>query len=157
MSKYNEAELEARQSQLDLYAGQLDAELADQDTRESTIQGRAGILTGASAVLGTLQIAVGSSGLIVGYLVLSFLAAILGLLVTAPTLRKGLKMDLVEPALLERTPREAEYRLAREKLWILNQREPWLTVRAAMVFLGYVLLIVGFALFLLANLQGQVP
>ena len=139
-SRLTEKQLKRLGPQLDILSAESDRWLASQDARAAAIESRAGLLTGAAAILGTVQATTQSTVWVYVLLSLSFLAAVCGLYVLKPRWQFNLDPALVIDAVLERTPRTAQFRVIREKKWIFKQRERSLTTRAVVVLIGYCLI-----------------
>ncbi|NUU05417.1 hypothetical protein [Leifsonia sp. C5G2] len=137
---YSEQELQPLTSQLDLVAAEADAALTNQDARAASVESRAGLLTGAAAILGSVQATTHSTIWVYVLLGLSFLAAACGLYVVKPRWQKILFPQKIMPAVLGWTPLVAKYRVASEKVYIFIEREPGLNRRAIVVSVGYAIL-----------------
>lgn len=137
---YTEAELAARAEQLSLYIATVDAEKAAQAARSASIDSRAGVLVGASAVVGALKIGEGLDATEWIVLSLAFAAAIIGLWVTRPRSTWGYTLPIVRDFVLDEgstTPLTAKFLMAEEKVWQVGEIEKKLVQRSAWVSVGY--------------------
>ncbi len=139
---YTEQELVAKEKQLDLLGSALDGELTLQATRSSAIDSRAGTLVAAAAILGTVQVTTENSfwWVLALKLVLSLLAALLGLLAVGPRNLWAFDSNLLEEVLFAESPKRALYLIIAEKRWQLDARETGVVRRNNIVKVGYVLI-----------------
>ncbi|MDL9980735.1 hypothetical protein [Microbacterium candidum] len=158
MATFTEAQLETASAQLDLLNTELDTALATQSSTSSAIDSRAGLLTGASAILGTVQVTATSSPWLSIALILTGLAIAVGLFVVWQRWDYALELPKVELMLLSRTPKEALYRLIQEKQWVLATRQGGVERRARWLFAGYVVLALSLVAWLvLSFIPGGIP
>lgn len=141
--KLSEKRLARLGSQLDALTTESNGWLASQDARAAAIESRAGLLTGAAAILGTVQATTQSTVWVYVLLSLSFVAAVCGLYVVKPRWQYNMDPEKEMEGVLERTPRKAQYRVIFEKKWIFQQRERSLSRRAVVVLVGYCLIAVS--------------
>jgi hypothetical protein len=126
---------------LTLVNAEVDRELASYVHRENAMQNRATVLIGAASVVGAIQLSEGFAPLNIINLVLSFVAAVLGVRVLFP--RKG---DAPDPrpmheAVLDGTPSdEALHRMIEVKIETLYEDEDSLSDRGKFARIGFIVL-----------------
>lgn len=126
---------------LGLVNAEVDRELASYVHRESAMQSRATILVGAASVVGAIQLSEGFAPLNAVNLLLSFVAAVFGVLVLFP--RKG---DAPNPRRMHTAvlggarSDEALHRMIEVKLDTLDEDETSLSHRGRFARIGLVLL-----------------
>lgn len=135
--EYSEDELQVRKDQLDLVMQVADSALTSQDSRDASVNSRAGLLTGAAAILASVQVTTTSSAWVYVLLVASLLAALCGLYVVRPRWDAILEPDVIREDTLERSPLQAKDSLIEDKLAMFKKRETGLATRAKVVLVGY--------------------
>jgi hypothetical protein len=133
-----------KRDELKLVNAEVDRELDDYTRREAAMQSRATILVGAASVVGALSLSDGFSWFTVVYLALSFVAAVLGLLVVFP--RKGDNFNprkLWDELYADMGEEEALHHTVRVKLENLEADDDSLRNRGKLARVGLIFLAVS--------------
>ena len=118
-----------------------DRELDDFTRRDSAMQSRATLLIGAASLIGALKIGAGFDWLVVVNLVLSFLAAVCGVVVLFPRSGEAPSPRRMRDAIYEdSSEEEALHHMIRVKLDALDKDEDSLVTRAVWTQVGFILL-----------------
>lgn len=128
-------------AELLLVNAEVDRELTSYVNRENAMQNRATVLVGAASVVGAIQLSDGFAPLNVVNLILSFIAAVLGVLVLFP--RTGDAPDpgpMHQAVLCGTPPDEAVNRMIGVKLDILYEDEKSLATRGIFARVGFIVL-----------------
>jgi hypothetical protein len=141
--------------ELTLVNAEVDRELASYVHREASMQSRATILVGAASLVSAVQIGGGFAPLNLATLVLSFVAAVLGVLVVFPRSGDAPNPSRMHRAILEGvSSEEALHRMIKAKLETLDEDEDSLKKRGRLARAGLIIL----ALSILASaIGGLVP
>ena len=139
----------ARDKAFDLISAELSTEMASFVDRNASMEQRATILIGAASVVGALQVDSTPSGWLIANLLLSFVAAICGVVVIFP--RKGDALDVRKMRKgLSKVPLLAgREKLLDIKLEVLEADEKWLMTRGKWARAGFIALSLSIALALL--------
>lgn len=143
-------DLQGKSEQLALISRELDSEIASQSQRSAAMEQRATLLIGAASVVGALQATDGFSWFVGANLLLSFVAALAGVIAVFPRRGDALDVRPMRNAVLGMDSLLAEYRIADTKLEILEADETWLSNRGAIVRIGFIALTLSIAVALLA-------
>lgn len=153
-----EADLVPVKDQLDLAATEVDAAVAHQAERAASIEARAGILTGAAAVVGSVQVTTVSTGWVPVLLLFSFAAAMLGLFVSKPRWDAVLDPSPMSAGILAKAgPNLAKHEILTAKIAVYEQRNPGIRKRAVVVLVGYAFLAASVGASLIVALIPIVP
>jgi hypothetical protein len=138
-----------RDEAFDLISAELTTEMASFVDRSASIEQRATILIGAASVVGALQVDSIPSSWLVANLLLSFVAAICGVVVVFP--RKGDALDVRKMRKgMSRMPlRAGREKLLDIKLEVLEADEKWLMTRGKWARAGFIALSLSIALALI--------
>jgi hypothetical protein len=143
----------------ELISAELSTEMASFVDRNASMEQRATILIGAASVVGALQVDSTPSGWLIANLLLSFVAAICGVVVVFP--RKGDALDVraMREGLSKMQPRAGRDKLLDIKLDVLEADEKWLMTRGKWARAGFISLSLSIALALLGAVApgGQPP
>ncbi|MBB5844917.1 hypothetical protein HD599_003240 [Conyzicola lurida] len=117
--------------------------------RNASMEQRATILIGAASVVGALQVDSTPSGWLIANLLLSFVAAICGVVVVFP--RKGDALDVrkMRTGMSKMPVRAGREKLLDIKLEVLEADEKWLMTRGKWARTGFIALSLSIALALL--------
>lgn len=132
---------EGKLSELNLVNAEVDRELASYVQRQSNMQNRATILVGAASVVGAIQLSEGFAPLNIANLLLSFAAAVLGVLIVFPRTGDAPSPQRMQKAILDGAPAaKALNRMIRVKLETLDEDEESLKHQGKLAKVGFALL-----------------
>ncbi len=135
-----------------LLASELDSEIASFVSRDASMQQRATILVGAASVVGALQVGTSFDWATVASLVLSFIAAVSGVVVIFPRTGDALDVRALRDGLVSMAPEDGAAKLIDTKLEILEADEKWLSRRGWFARVGFISLSLSIAVATIAVL-----
>ncbi|MBF4632617.1 hypothetical protein ITJ42_15465 [Clavibacter michiganensis subsp. phaseoli] len=141
-----ERELKKRTRHLAIIEGELDAEIASYVARDSAMQQRATILIGAASIAGALQAGTSLGWVTVSSLVLSFIAAVAGVVVVFPRTGDALDVRTMRDGLLSMPIAQGRYKVIDTKLEILEADDRWLGIRGRIARVGFIALTLSIAI-----------
>jgi hypothetical protein len=142
---------------LDIISAELDAEIASYVSRDSAMQQRATVLIGAASIVGALQVDTALGWTTVVSLILSFLAAVAGVVVVFPRTGDALDIRTMRDGLVKMTLQAGRAKLVDTKLEILEADERWLLVRGKFARAGFIALSLSIAVATIAVLSPAAP
>lgn len=137
--------LRGRGRQLQILSEELDREIASIAQRGTAMEQRGAMLIGAAGIAGALRLGDDVNILVVIALVLTFTAAVAGLLVMFPRRGPLLHIRVIRHDVLRMHPLAARYHLDDTKLDILEADQRWLNLRGHITRVGFILLALSIA------------
>ncbi|MBF4619497.1 hypothetical protein ITJ44_15585 [Clavibacter sp. VKM Ac-2873] len=141
-----ERELKKRSRHLSIIEAELDAEIKSFVARDSAMQQRATILIGAASITGALQAGTTLGWATIASLVLSFMAAVAGVVVVFPRTGDALNIRTMRDGLLTMPIEQGRYKVTDTKLEILEADDKWLSTRGKIARIGFIALTLSIAI-----------
>ncbi|KQR39220.1 hypothetical protein ASF80_07285 [Microbacterium sp. Leaf159] len=140
-----------------MLSDELDHEISHIAQRATAMEQRGAMLIGAAGIAGALRLGDHVNALTVVALVLTFAAAVAGLVVMFP--RKGplLNVRVARHGALRMHPLAARYHLDDTKLEILEADQQWLNMRGRITRGGFILLALSIAVGLAGTIAAVPP
>ncbi|KJL30222.1 hypothetical protein [Microbacterium oxydans] len=137
--------LRGRGRQLQILSDELDREIAQSAQRATAMEQRGAVLIGAAGIAGALRLGDNINALTLAALVLTFAAAVAGLVVMFPRKGQLLNVRAARTDILRMHPLSARYHLDDTKMEILEADQKWLDNRGHITRIGFVLLALSIA------------
>jgi hypothetical protein len=142
----DERALRKRSRHLAIIDAELNAEIESFVSRDSAMQQRATILIGAASISGALQAGTALGWATIASLVLSFMAAVAGVIVVFPRTGDALDIRSMRDGLLTMPIEQGRYKVIDTKLEILEADDKWLSRRGAIARAGLIALTLSIAI-----------